>query len=105
MVRPAERGKTTEGKRPALRRRPGRASGNGRGRSSGPARKRAPATAGWSPQDDPGRRMIAGPLLAANAPVVPRRLQPSRGRGVEQEMVDPKASIAGPAVPLVVPEG
>src|SRR5262245_31131287 len=56
-------------------------------------------------QHDPRRRMIAGAFFAADG-LVDTGLEQARGEGrAEQEMIEPQARIARPAISLVVPEG
>src|SRR6266702_8887948 len=57
-----------------------------------------------SPQNDPRRRVVAGAFLAANLAVDAGFHQARRQHGAEQEMIEPQAGIARPAVALVVPE-
>src|SRR5689334_11289734 len=56
-------------------------------------------------QHDPRRRVIAGAILAADLAIDAGLEQARRKRRAEQEMVEPQARIARPAVALVVPEG
>src|SRR4051812_25825423 len=54
---------------------------------------------------DPGRRVVAGALAAADVAVHAGAFQPRRRRRVEQEMVDADAGVAGEGVPPIIPEG
>ena len=56
-------------------------------------------------QHDPRRRVVAGALLAAQLAVDAGFHQTRRERGAEQQMIQPQARVARPAVALVVPEG
>ena len=49
--------------------------------------------------------MVAGLLAGANAAIDAGRLEPFRRRGVEQQMVDADAGIAGEGVAPIIPEG
>src|SRR5439155_10757197 len=55
-------------------------------------------------QHHPSRRMVAGAFLAAHFPVDAGLKQARGQRRAEQEMIEPQAGVARPAVALVIPE-
>ena len=55
-------------------------------------------------EHDPRRRVVAGAFLAAHLAVDAGLDQARRERRAQQEMIEPQAGIARPAVSLVIPE-
>src|ERR1700760_3965952 len=56
-------------------------------------------------QHHPRRRVVAGAVFAANPAIDAGLAQARRHLRAQQQMVEPQAGIARPAVALVVPEG
>src|SRR5690606_41882094 len=48
--------------------------------------------------------MVAGVIPAADVTVYLRRLQPARGRGAQQQVVEAQAGISPPGISEIVPE-
>src|SRR5664279_5356920 len=55
-------------------------------------------------EHDPGRRVVAGAFLSPFAAVDAGLDQARRQRRAQQEMIEPQAGVARPAVSLVIPE-
>src|SRR5688572_28752593 len=55
-------------------------------------------------QNDPGRRMVACLAQAPHPRVHPNLVDPFGCGSIRQQMIDPQAGIARPAVPEVAPE-
>src|SRR6266851_1904875 len=55
-------------------------------------------------QNDPRRRVVAGAFFASQLAVDAGLDQPRCNRRTQQEMIEPQAGVARPAVALVIPE-